>query len=149
MTHSFPTRRSSDLFPSLRAERSNPLSPAHSPLAGGAPAWIASLAARDDGVGCYDLLRSQRSRSVAFGEAACGLHRREWEERHSLHGRHLQPATAHLGTPGGAARSEERRVGRESVSTCKSRWSPYTYKKTQDTAKFIKQLKVKQTHQRS
>src|SRR3546814_9512119 len=70
--------------PSLRAERSNPLSPAHSPLAGGAPAWIASLAARDDGVGCYDLLRSQRSRSVAFGEAACGLHRREWRsEEHT------------------------------------------------------------------
>src|SRR3546814_13888984 len=25
----------------------------------------------------------------------------------------------------GAARSEERRVGKECVSTCKSRWSPY------------------------
>src|SRR3546814_13793777 len=66
-------------------------------------AWIASPTARDDGVGCYDQLRPRRSRSVAFGEAARGLHRREWEERHSLHGRHIQPATAHLGTPGGAA----------------------------------------------
>src|SRR3546814_11970399 len=27
-------------------------------------------------------------------------------------------------------RSEERRVGKESVSTCTSRWSPYHYKKT-------------------
>src|SRR3546814_14121778 len=27
------------------------------------------------------------------------------------------------------ARSEERRVGKESVSTCRSRWSPYHYKK--------------------
>src|SRR3546814_13064302 len=26
-------------------------------------------------------------------------------------------------------RSEERRVGKESVSTCRSRWSPYHYKK--------------------
>src|SRR3546814_17229653 len=26
-------------------------------------------------------------------------------------------------------RSEERRVGKEAVSTCKSRWSPYHYKK--------------------
>src|SRR3546814_12621176 len=26
-------------------------------------------------------------------------------------------------------RSEERRVGKECVSTCRSRWSPYTYKK--------------------
>src|SRR3546814_14663263 len=27
------------------------------------------------------------------------------------------------------ARSEERRVGKECVSTCRSRWSPYPYKK--------------------
>src|SRR3546814_19020437 len=29
----------------------------------------------------------------------------------------------------GAGRSEERRVGQEGVSTCRSRWSPYHYKK--------------------
>src|SRR3546814_14007129 len=29
------------------------------------------------------------------------------------------------------ARSEERRVGKECVSTCRSRWSPYTQKKKQ------------------
>src|SRR3546814_16099891 len=29
----------------------------------------------------------------------------------------------------GVARSEERRVGKECVSTCRSRWSPYHYKK--------------------
>src|SRR3546814_11957452 len=28
-------------------------------------------------------------------------------------------------------RSEERRVGKECVSTCRSRWSPYHYNKTQ------------------
>src|SRR3546814_15783544 len=28
-------------------------------------------------------------------------------------------------TLGGAGRSEERRVGKECVSTCRSRWSPY------------------------
>src|SRR3546814_3861853 len=32
---------------------------------------------------------------------------------------------AHPGRP----RSEERRVGKECVSTCRSRWSPYHYKK--------------------
>src|SRR3546814_13112447 len=32
----------------------------------------------------------------------------------------------------GYARSEERRVGKECVSTCSSRWSPYHYKKTRD-----------------
>src|SRR3546814_19353123 len=29
----------------------------------------------------------------------------------------------------GTGRSEERRVGKECVSTCRSRWSPYHYKK--------------------
>src|SRR3546814_14165270 len=29
-------------------------------------------------------------------------------------------------------RSEERRVGKECVSTCRSRWSPYHYKKTNE-----------------
>src|SRR3546814_16757864 len=33
---------------------------------------------------------------------------------------------AHPGRPG---RSEERRVGKECVRTCRSRWSPYHYKK--------------------
>src|SRR3546814_15341464 len=34
--------------------------------------------------------------------------------------------TARLGLgSGGALRSEERRVGKECVSTCRSRWSPY------------------------
>src|SRR3546814_19532149 len=44
---------------------------------------------------------------------------------------------AHLHNEGGgpgidlsqARRSEERRVGKECVSTCRSRWSPYHYKK--------------------
>src|SRR3546814_12431921 len=31
-----------------------------------------------------------------------------------------------------AERSEERRVGKECVSTCRSRWSPYHYKKKTD-----------------
>src|SRR3546814_11890759 len=33
----------------------------------------------------------------------------------------------------GLRRSEERRVGKECVSTCRSRWSPYHYKKQPDT----------------
>src|SRR3546814_20085133 len=32
-------------------------------------------------------------------------------------------------------RSEERRVGKECVSTCRSRWSPYHYKKTKNPLK--------------
>src|SRR3546814_10998473 len=33
-------------------------------------------------------------------------------------------------------RSEERRVGKECVSTCRSRWSPYHEKKKQDRRKI-------------
>src|SRR3546814_13009272 len=33
------------------------------------------------------------------------------------------------GADRGEPRSEERRVGKECVSTCRSRWSPYHYKK--------------------
>src|SRR3546814_2472045 len=47
--------------------------------------------------------------------------------------RHLRPARRDRTAPRWAARpcprSEERRVGKECVSTCRSRWSPYHYKK--------------------
>src|SRR3546814_20781328 len=33
-------------------------------------------------------------------------------------------------------RSEERRVGKEGVSTCRSRWSPYTSKKKKNSKKM-------------
>src|SRR3546814_14771273 len=35
------------------------------------------------------------------------------------------PHTRFEGAPGHDQRSEERRVGKECVSTCRSRWSPY------------------------
>src|SRR3546814_14551169 len=34
-------------------------------------------------------------------------------------------------------RSEERRVGTECVSTCRSRWSPYHYKKKKNTTVIV------------
>src|SRR3546814_15909069 len=37
----------------------------------------------------------------------------------------LDEHARHLAVPGGIGRSEERRVGKECVSTCRSRWSPY------------------------
>src|SRR3546814_11686943 len=40
---------------------------------------------------------------------------------------------------GRASRSEERRVGKECVSTCRSRWSPYhSKKKTKNTTHSVK-----------
>src|SRR3546814_14013802 len=39
-------------------------------------------------------------------------------------------------------RSEERRVGKECVSTCRSRWSPYHYKKTKRHELYLAQLEA-------
>src|SRR3546814_11290602 len=47
--------------------------------------------------------------------------------RLSFRGRELGPDRAL------SLRSEERRVGKECVSTCRSRWSPYHYKKQNNT----------------
>src|SRR3546814_18129183 len=45
-------------------------------------------------------------------------------------------------------RSEERRVGKECVSTCRSRWSPYHYKKNKNstTQQRLKTINNRQTH---
>src|SRR3546814_11496784 len=43
-------------------------------------------------------------------------------------------------------RSEERRVGKECVSTCRSRWSPYHYKKQTNT-KYASQERTTNTKQ--
>src|SRR3546814_15965609 len=40
---------------------------------------------------------------------------------------HLHQARRVLGEADDERRSEERRVGKESVSTCRSRWQPYHY----------------------
>src|SRR3546814_12140443 len=40
-------------------------------------------------------------------------------------------------TDGAFRRSEERRVGKECVTTCSSRWSPYQYKKKQRHATVL------------
>src|SRR3546814_19403991 len=45
-----------------------------------------------------------------------------------------------------AARSEERRVGKECVSTCRSRWSPYHLKKKKQTSRIIVYTKINHKH---
>src|SRR3546814_21003115 len=54
--------------------------------------------------------------------------------------RHALPGRGGSGSrrreiPGEGARSDERRVGKECVSTCRSRWSPYHSKKKHYTIK--------------
>src|SRR3546814_19980816 len=55
---------------------------------------------------------------------ACAEHH---VETHAAHTRHMvqHDAIAPLGHDGQFVRSEERRVGKECVSTCRSRWSTY------------------------
>src|SRR3546814_16231463 len=63
---------------------------------------------RDIGRMMVDRLHQQRPGVAKFGEAIL-------RQRAAFHGE----------------RSEERRVGKECVSTCRSRWSPYHSKKKQ------------------
>src|SRR3546814_21004166 len=51
------------------------------------------------------------------------VHHRRAEELEVL-GRKHRPGTRRFGRGGFVLRSEERRVGKECVSTCRSRWSP-------------------------
>src|SRR3546814_13658607 len=53
--------------------------------------------------------------------------------------------SAHLGPRNRSARprSEERRVGKECVSTCRSRWSPYPSKKQNKTRYDARIIRVK------
>src|SRR3546814_19897842 len=44
------------------------------------------------------------------------------------------------------ARSEERRVGKECVSTCRSRWSPYHYKKKTNQHTYTKHILANTVH---
>src|SRR3546814_19450881 len=62
-------------------------------------------------------LRSGGSRITTDDLAAYAV-----EEPETLTGRHRG---AELHNAGAVARSEERRVGKECVSTCRCRWSPY------------------------
>src|SRR3546814_11706964 len=63
-------------------------------------------------------------------------HRREGDlgpRRLHVLGHHRGAARKNLGPLVLDARSEERRVGKECVSTCRSRWSPYHLKKNKQS----------------
>src|SRR3546814_6032061 len=67
--------------------------------------------------------QSDISRSFVYGKASA-RQRQVWDQMRK--GQDVAFAAAKLGTPAGKVdRSEERRVGKECVSTCRSRWSPY------------------------
>src|SRR3546814_21027449 len=59
----------------------------------------------------------------------------ETTKRRTIGPRLLPPRPRRPGGSDTPARSEERRVGKECVSTCRSRWSPYHYKKNRNKTK--------------
>src|SRR3546814_11689309 len=66
---------------------------------------------------------------AAAGDMRHGLDQAVAHQRHAA--LHIDSRRRHQHLGEAAARSEERRVGKECVSTCRSRWSPYHKKKTQ------------------
>src|SRR3546814_11696500 len=75
-------------------------------------------------------------RSLGLGQAV------SQQRQHDLHRVHCHQFRSRIRERAGrvavgqaARRSEERRVGKECVSTCRSRWSPYHYKKKKKTIK--------------
>src|SRR3546814_4677965 len=69
-----------------------------------------------------DLVRLRSLRRVWHCRHATQARERDGERHSALPVRQSAPPDLHQGQ---AARSEERRVGKECVSTCRSRWSPY------------------------
>src|SRR3546814_14415448 len=78
-------------------------------------------APHDRRFGHFVLGRGQRAPPVGFGDSR------------------FQRAIEHALDKCQRIRSEERRVGKECVSTCRSRWSPYHYKKKK---KYIKNTRA-------
>src|SRR3546814_16522965 len=67
---------------------------------------------------------------------------REALERDAWDGDWYRRATFDDGTWLGSKRSEKRRVGKECVSTCRSRWSPSHYKKKEKILSTLTQQKI-------
>src|SRR3546814_14966392 len=118
MTHPFPTRRSSDLSGRTGKGRH-----------GGAAFYASRVTkARPSGYGTGKLVRRGNLNGPGK-QKACS------RRFLFLHRRKVRPPAL---LPHAGERSAERRVGNECVSTCRSRWSPYHYKKknTQRTYKY-------------
>src|SRR3546814_13518936 len=74
-----------------------------------------------------DLMQAEQPLNAFLARAACGLRDALAEIHPALVIVQGDTATAYAGALAAfqLGRSEERRVGKECVSTCRSRWSPY------------------------
>src|SRR3546814_4852886 len=68
----------------------------------------------------YEMRISDWSSDVCSSDLLLSIRRRTSARKAALSG-----GSEETGGTSGSARSEERRVGKECVSTCRSRWSPY------------------------
>src|SRR3546814_11890021 len=128
MTHSFPTRRSSDLWGGT-SEKS-----------GGTTSGAARVTANSSGRSRLNTPppepQAERPRAMAqrpkpatnlrisflhFGPLVAQQERARKQDQHTYGNGRISKIEDQKRPP----RSEERRVGKECVSTCRSRWSPY------------------------
>src|SRR3546814_11723062 len=86
----------------------------------------------DAGIGAAERLAvevdAKRAMQLPVAPALAERFRGHENGRHRARRLRLKKAES-LGQFAGAQRSEERRVGKECVRTCRSRWSPYQQKK--------------------
>src|SRR3546814_15303974 len=95
--------------------------------------WSSDVCSSDLGLYKAEVIWRQRSWPSVSAVEMATLRWVDWYNNHRLFGPigHIPPAEAEdnyyaaLENLDMAARSEERRVGKECVSTCRSRWSPY------------------------
>src|SRR3546814_19705691 len=121
MTHAFPTRRSSDLVPTAPVDKLL------------APTEFALMQRLAEYPGTLTLATQELApHHLAFWLRDCAADFHAWynAERVLVDDTELRLARLRLASATGQVlangldRSEERRVGKECVSTCRSRWSP-------------------------
>src|SRR3546814_20121237 len=74
-----------------------------------------------------------------FDRGLVRAHRDRAAVRFAEHDFLIREVAERLGERLDDVRSEERRVGKECVSTCRSRWSPYHYKKHKEQSRLAQQ----------
>src|SRR3546814_7115401 len=89
------------------------------------------------------LLATLREMEATLTDAAIAMFGALMGRAHLRARKRLEQGIAISGREG--RRSEERRVGNECVSTCRSRWSPYHYKKKTKSTTYLDEKSVKNT----
>src|SRR3546814_1342189 len=87
--------------------------------------WSSDVCSSDLGAGDGITVRAKIDHSTLSSEQVAACFRCDDCPRHARSAIDLNGGNARIDRRRNADRSEERRVGKECVSTCRSRWSPY------------------------